>query len=138
MSQSVRRQVLSAFKKLHRTRQHVFHGDEKALLAGRQKINESFQQNRNESNAEEIQKMIQLAVDVDHELRTNIIQAQRKKDDVYELRITPGITRLDNVVFNPDAVIEPPRRRKKGDKSTECCGGAAMAALETDMNSRKK
>jgi len=31
----------------------VFHGDEKALLAGRQKINESFQQNRNESNGGE-------------------------------------------------------------------------------------
>jgi len=28
-------------------------------------------------------QMIQLAADVDHELRTNIIQAQRKKDDVY-------------------------------------------------------
>ncbi|KAM8704070.1 hypothetical protein ACLKA7_008646 [Drosophila subpalustris] len=137
MSQSVRRQVLNAFKKLHRTRQYVFHGDERALLAGRQKINESFQQNRNESNAEEIQKMIQLAADVDHELRTNIIQAQKKQDDVYELRITPEITRLDNVVFNPDAVIEPPRRRK-GDKTTECCGGAAMAALEADGNSRKK
>lgn len=55
---------------------------------------------------------------------------------VTELRITPGVTRLDNVVFNPDAVIEAPRRRK-GDKTTECCGGAAMAALNADVNSRK-
>lgn len=129
--------MLSAFKKLHRTRQYVFEGDANALIQGRQKINESFQQNRNESNPEEIQKMIKLALDVDHELRTNIIQAHRKKDDIYELRITPGITRLDNVVFNPDAVIEPPRRRK-GEKSTGCCGGAAMAVLEDDNKSRKK
>ncbi|KAH8358408.1 hypothetical protein KR093_000047, partial [Drosophila rubida] len=130
-------QVLSVFKKLHRTRQYVFQGDARALVEGRQKINETFRQNRNESNAEEVQKMIKLAVDVDHELRTNIIQAHRRDDNVYELRITPETTRLDNVVFNPDAVIEPPRRRK-GDKASNCCGGAAMAALEAESNSAKK
>ncbi|XP_034115730.1 complex III assembly factor LYRM7 [Drosophila nasuta] len=131
MSQPLKHQVLSVFKKLHRTRQYVFHGDNRALLEGRHKINDSFRQNRSESNVEEIQKMIKLAIDVDHELRTNIIQAEKRKDDVYELRITPETTRLDNVVFNPDAVIEPPRRRK-GDRTSNCCGGAAMAALEAE------
>ncbi|KAH8417128.1 hypothetical protein KR222_003963 [Zaprionus bogoriensis] len=137
MSQSLKRQVLSAFKKLHRTRQYVFHGDTRALVAGRLKINESFQQNRNESDEEEIQKMIKLAIDVDHELRTNIIQAKKREDDVYELRITPETTRLDNVAFNPDAIIEKPRRRR-GEQETGCCGGAAMAALEAESNARKK
>ncbi|ALC47211.1 CG34150 [Drosophila busckii] len=137
MSQHLRRQALSAFKKLHRTRQYVFQGDETALIAGRQKINESFQQNRNETNQEEIQKMIQLANDCEHELRTNVIQAKKREDDVYELRITPDITRLDNVVFNPDAIIEKPRRRR-GDKNTGCCGGAAMEALEKEINTRKQ
>ncbi|KAH8294312.1 hypothetical protein KR054_010739 [Drosophila jambulina] len=131
-------QVLSAFKKLHRTRQYVFEGDVQALTAGRAKINESFLQNRNETNEDEIQKMIKLAQDVDHELRTNVIQAKKKEEGVYELRITPETTRLDNVVFNPDAVIEKPRRRR-GEKNTEgCCGGAAMAALEAEVAARKK
>ncbi|XP_020814621.1 complex III assembly factor LYRM7 [Drosophila serrata] len=135
---NLRRQVLSAFKRLHRTRQYVFEGDVQALTAGRAKINESFLQNRNETNEDEIQKMIKLAQDVDHELRTNVIQAKKKEEGVYELRITPETTRLDNVVFNPDAVIEKPRRGR-GEKNTEgCCGGAAMAALEAEVAARKK
>ncbi|KAH8307575.1 hypothetical protein KR044_003460, partial [Drosophila immigrans] len=129
-------QVLSVFKKLHRTRQYVFQGDKRALLEGRHKINESFRQNK-ESNSEEIQKMIKLAIDVDHELRTNIIQALRREDDVYELRITPETTRLDNVVYNPEAAVELPRRRK-AEKNSNCCGGAAMASLESESNSTKK
>ncbi|XP_030559681.1 complex III assembly factor LYRM7 [Drosophila novamexicana] len=137
MSQSLKRQVLSAFKKLHRTRQYVFQGDDRALLAGRHKINESFQQNRNETNEDEIRKMINLAVEVDHELRTNVIQAKKREDNVFELRITPETTRLDNVMFDPDAVVEAPRRRRN-DKSPGCCGGAAMAALEAEIESRKK
>ncbi|XP_017085519.1 complex III assembly factor LYRM7 [Drosophila eugracilis] len=135
---NLRRQVLSAFKKLHRTRQYVFQGDINALVAGRIKINESFLQNRNETSEDEIQKMIKLAQDVDLELRTNVIQAEKKEDGVYELRITPETTRLDNVVFNPDAVIEKPRRRR-GDKNTDgCCGGAAMAALESEIQAQNK
>ncbi|XP_016999056.2 complex III assembly factor LYRM7 [Drosophila takahashii] len=135
---NLRRQVLTAFKKLHRTRQYVFQGDQNALTAGRLKINESFLQNRSETNEDEIQKMIKLAQDVDLELRTNVIQAEKKEDGVYELRITPETTRLDNVVFNPDAVIEKPRRRR-GEKNTEgCCGGAAMAALESEVQARNK
>jgi len=105
--------------------------------------------------------MIKLAQDVDLELRTNVIQAEKKEEGVYgqwehehyintrsklkfgnilftELRITPETTRLDNVVFNPDAVIEKPRRRR-GEKNTEgCCGGAAMAALESEVQARNK
>ncbi|EDW14022.1 complex III assembly factor LYRM7 [Drosophila mojavensis] len=138
MSQPLKRQVLSAFKKLHRTRQYVFHGDDRALVAGRNKINESFQQNRNETNEEEIKKMIKLAEEVDYELRTNVIQAKQKEDNVFELRITPETTRLDNVPFNPDVVIEAPRKRR-GDKSTGCCGGgAAMAALQAEIDARNK
>jgi len=49
--------VLTAFKKLHRTRQYVFQGDANALAAGRLKINESFLQNRSETNEDEIQKV---------------------------------------------------------------------------------
>ncbi|KAL9920360.1 uncharacterized protein ACN427_001917 isoform 1-T2 [Glossina fuscipes fuscipes] len=41
----------------------------------------------------------------------NVIQAREKGNDIYELRIRDETTRLDNLFFNPDAVIEPPRRK---------------------------
>ncbi|XP_075145760.1 complex III assembly factor LYRM7 [Haematobia irritans] len=119
-----RREVIKAFRKLHRTRQLIFAGDDYALEAGRKEINAHFKKNMQESNADNIKKMIQLALDVDKELRTNVIQAKQKEEGVYELRITPETTRLDNIVFNPDAVIEPPRRRKGG--QTGCCGEASQ------------
>lgn len=41
-----------------------------------------------------------------------------------ELRITEETTRLDNVVFNPDAIIEKPTsRNRKGNSMGGCCGG---------------
>ncbi|TMW47497.1 hypothetical protein DOY81_007427 [Sarcophaga bullata] len=130
MSQ-IRREVIKAFKKLHRTRQLIFAGDELALKAGRGEINDRFKQNMNETNEENIKKMLQLALDVDKELRTNVIQAKQKDEGVYELRITPETTRLDNFPFNPDAIIKPPRRKGKAattkDGETGCCGSLAPA-----------
>nr|XP_014100319.1 complex III assembly factor LYRM7 [Bactrocera oleae]XP_036218547.1 complex III assembly factor LYRM7 [Bactrocera oleae] len=123
MSQ-LRREALRAFKKLHRTRQFVFQGDELTLKAGRKEINDQFRKNQNEKNEEEIKKMIQLAHDVDNELRTSVIQAVQEKEGVYKLRITEETTRLDNVVFNPDAIIEKPTsRNRKGNSMGGCCGG---------------
>uniref|UniRef100_A0A1I8QE30 LYR motif-containing protein 7 n=1 Tax=Stomoxys calcitrans TaxID=35570 RepID=A0A1I8QE30_STOCA len=127
MSQ-IRREVIKAFRRLHRTRQYIFAGDDHALEAGRKEINAHFKKNMQETNADNIKKMIQLAWDVDKELRTNVIQAKKKEEGVYELRITPETTRLDNIVFNPDAVIEPPRRRKG--QASGCCGEANKDAGE--------
>ncbi|BFF91924.1 complex III assembly factor LYRM7 [Drosophila madeirensis] len=135
---NLRRQALSAFKELHRTRQYVFDGDVRALEEARKKINDEFRQNRAVTDQDVIQSKIKLAEDCAHELRTNVIQAQQRDDGVYELRITPETTRMDNIVFNPDAVIESPRKRR-GAKATEgCCGGAAMAALDAEVAARKK
>ncbi|XP_073843025.1 complex III assembly factor LYRM7-like [Musca autumnalis] len=137
MSQ-IRREVFKAFRKLHRTRQFIFAGDDKALEAGRNEINSHFKKNMQETNSDEIKKMIQLALDVDKELRTNVIQAKQKDEGVYELRITPETTRLENILFNPDAVIEPPRRRK-GQPAPGCCGGEATAASATkNVESKQK
>ncbi|XP_065366936.1 complex III assembly factor LYRM7 [Calliphora vicina] len=125
MSQ-IRREVINAFKKLHRTRQNIFAGDDRALEAGRKEINERFKKNMTETNVDNVKKMLQLALDVDKELRTNVIQAKKKDEGVYELRITPETTRLENFPFNPD--IEIPKRRKgKSSAANEsgCCGGAA-------------
>ncbi|XP_036331176.1 complex III assembly factor LYRM7 [Rhagoletis pomonella] len=127
----LRREALRAFKNLHRTRQFVFQGDKQTLEAGRKEINEHFRKNRNESNEEEIKKMIKLANDVNKELRTNVVQAVQEKEGVYQLRITEETTRLDNVPFNPDATIEQltPRNRKRR-PAGGCCGGENSSSVK--------
>lgn len=53
-------QVINAFKKLHRTRQYIFEGDDKALELGRKEINERFKQNMKETNVDNIKKVSKL------------------------------------------------------------------------------
>ncbi|XP_068780914.1 complex III assembly factor LYRM7 isoform X8 [Struthio camelus] len=53
-----RGQVLKLFKLLHRTRQEVFKNDTRALEAARQKINEEFKNNRNETSAAKINECL--------------------------------------------------------------------------------
>ncbi|XP_051498286.1 complex III assembly factor LYRM7 isoform X3 [Apus apus] len=47
-------EVLKLFKLLHRTRQEVFKNDTRALEAARQKINEEFKNNQDETSEEKI------------------------------------------------------------------------------------
>ncbi|KAM6289620.1 complex III assembly factor LYRM7 isoform 2-T2 [Aegotheles albertisi] len=53
-----RRQALKLFKLLHRTRQAVFKNDARALEAARQKINEEFKHNQNETSQEKINECL--------------------------------------------------------------------------------
>lgn len=55
-------QVLQCFKKLHRTRLNVFKGDEKALTAGRLRINEEFKKNKEVQNEEAIKAVSKLYI----------------------------------------------------------------------------
>lgn len=55
-------QVLQWFKKLHRTRLNVFKGDEKALTAGRLRINEEFKKNKEVQNEEAIKAVSKLYI----------------------------------------------------------------------------
>ncbi|GAB0091675.1 complex III assembly factor LYRM7 [Sergentomyia squamirostris] len=73
---SLRLNVLTAFKKLHRASHFVFRNDEHAMNAARIKINAEFRKNSNCSDKEEIEKMIKLAEEVEVELRTAVIQAK--------------------------------------------------------------
>uniref|UniRef100_A0A1B0CCI4 Complex III assembly factor LYRM7 n=1 Tax=Lutzomyia longipalpis TaxID=7200 RepID=A0A1B0CCI4_LUTLO len=68
--------VLQIFKKLHRTSHGVFRNDSHALSAVRMKINEEFRKNSGCKDAEEIQKLIKLAEEVETELRTSVVQAK--------------------------------------------------------------
>ncbi|XP_067631764.1 complex III assembly factor LYRM7 [Eurosta solidaginis] len=124
----LRREVLKVFKTLHRTRQIVFQGDRQTLEAGRKEINNNFRKNRNERNEDEIKKLIQLAQDVNKELRTNVIQAVQEKEGIYRLRLTEETTRLDNVPFNSNAIFEHATPRHYKGKATGGCSEGKTAA----------
>uniref|UniRef100_A0A669QTD0 Complex III assembly factor LYRM7 n=1 Tax=Phasianus colchicus TaxID=9054 RepID=A0A669QTD0_PHACC len=49
--------ALRLFKLLHRTRQEVFKNDTRALEAARQKINEEFKNNQNETSEKKINEV---------------------------------------------------------------------------------
>ncbi|XP_053603720.1 complex III assembly factor LYRM7 [Plodia interpunctella] len=110
---NLRSMVLHTFKKLHRTRMKVFSGDEKALTAARVKINEEFNKNKHVTEEDAIKAMIKLGEDVERELRTQVIQAREIKPGVFEARINEDTTKLDNIPFDENAVIEiAPKRRR--------------------------
>ncbi|KAK2586010.1 hypothetical protein KPH14_010578 [Odynerus spinipes] len=95
MAESLRREILHQFKKLHRTRLNTFKGDEHALKVVRDKINGEYRKYGNVTNEAAILELNKFAQEVEHELRTNIIQAVKKKPGVFALRITPDVL-LDN------------------------------------------
>jgi len=110
---SLKQRVLSTFKSLHRVASKTFEGDERTLLAARNQINEGFKKNKHVHNAESIDELVKMAVEVENELKANVIQAKEKEPGVYELNITKDTTKLDNVIFDENAVIEKPRSGAK-------------------------
>lgn len=61
----------------------TFTGDERTLLAARNKINEEFKKNKHVKNTESIDELLKMAAGVEHELKANVIQAEEKKPGVF-------------------------------------------------------
>ncbi|CAD7092508.1 unnamed protein product [Hermetia illucens] len=110
----LRKEVLRQFKNLHRTVQHTFQGDSRAILLTRSQVNEHFQKNKNISDEGEIKKLLKLARDVEVELKTNVVQAVETEPGVFQVRVTEHTPLLDNVMFDENAKLEV----RKGAK---CC-----------------
>lgn len=100
MAHGLRQQVLQTFKQLHRTRQAVFDGDERMLNASRAKINEEYKKYKNVTNPAAIEELTKFAKEVEHELRTTVIQAVEKEPGLYSLRITPDTVMWDNKEYD--------------------------------------
>ncbi|XP_076651933.1 complex III assembly factor LYRM7 [Halictus rubicundus] len=107
MGDNLRRQVLHTFKKLHRTRMNTFQGDEHALTVVRNKINEEYKKYKNVTNSAAIEELNKFALEVEHEVRTTVIQAVEKKSGVFELRITKDTEMVDNVPFKDCEELPP-------------------------------
>ncbi|KAL9822394.1 complex III assembly factor LYRM7 isoform 1-T1 [Geothlypis trichas] len=99
--------VLKLFKLLHRTRQEVFKNDTKALEAARQKINEEFRNNRDETSEEKINELLKIASDVEVILRTSVIQAVHTDSDKIVL-----IPRKDLLQDNTPYLDKPTKKQE--------------------------
>ncbi|XP_043791800.1 complex III assembly factor LYRM7-like [Apis laboriosa] len=102
MRDNLRQKVLQTFKKLHRTRMKTFQSDEHALQVLRNKINEEYKKYKNVTNTAAIEELNKFAEEVEHEVRTTIVQAVETKPGHFELRITPDITLVDNVPYKDE------------------------------------
>ncbi|XP_061503092.1 uncharacterized protein LOC1270200 isoform X1 [Anopheles gambiae] len=145
---SLRREALRWYKILQRTKNEVFSGDFRTISAARQRIREEFVKNKDIKDEKQIKEKIQIAKDVDVELRRSVVQAVRKQPTLFgkscvtvggrwpnirpavltmsfiafasftEARITPDTRKMDNVMFDPDAELPPPRSKKCSDKKS--------------------
>ncbi|XP_026673885.1 complex III assembly factor LYRM7 isoform X3 [Ceratina calcarata] len=84
MGDNLRREVLNIFKRLHRTRMKTFQDDDFALQVIRNKINEEYKKCKTVSNPAAIQELNKFAEEVEHELRTTVIQAVEKESGTFE------------------------------------------------------
>ncbi|XP_055629663.1 complex III assembly factor LYRM7 [Toxorhynchites rutilus septentrionalis] len=109
---ALRREVLKWFKILNRGKDQVFAGDQRAIEAARQKIREEFLKNKDLTDEKEIKEKLKIAQDVDTELRSTVVQAVRVEENVYQARITDKTKKMDNVMFDPNAELPPPRSKK--------------------------
>ncbi|XP_025994575.2 complex III assembly factor LYRM7 isoform X4 [Solenopsis invicta] len=109
MGDSLRREVLRVFKKLHKTRLKTFEGDDYALQVVRSKINEEYRKYKNVTNQAAIEE------EVEHEIRTTVIQAVETAPGKVALRLTPDVL-VDNVPYKDqkDKITE-----SKADKKTK-------------------
>ncbi|XP_076765494.1 complex III assembly factor LYRM7 [Xylocopa sonorina] len=106
MADNLRRKVLHVFKKLHRTRMNTFQGDEHALKVTRNKINEEYKKYKNVTNPAAIEELNKFAEEVEHEIRTTVIQAVETEPGKFALRITPDTAMVDNVPYKDDDAHE--------------------------------
>lgn len=128
-----RKDILKAFKALHRITQTTFEGDQRALLEARQKINQEFRKSIAE---EEIQEKLKVAKDVGDILKNQVVQLSKKHDShnfgmllcnrkhqpnkhllfllflQIEMKLRKDTIKLDNVIFKEDAIMPPPRSKK--------------------------
>ncbi|XP_028049854.1 complex III assembly factor LYRM7 isoform X2 [Monomorium pharaonis] len=97
MGDSLRREVLQVFKKLHRTRLRTFEGDDYALQV-RDKINKEYKKYKNVTNQMAIEELNKFAKEVEHEIRTTVIQAVETAPGRVALRLTSDVL-VDNVPY---------------------------------------
>ncbi|XP_031620007.1 complex III assembly factor LYRM7 [Contarinia nasturtii] len=110
-----RREVLAIFKKLHVTRLKLFQGDEPNLGKARAKINLEFKNHKVVESEAEIPELIEVAKQVEHFYRTQVVQAVEVDGERKRLIIREETEKLDNKEFDENAKLTTRRGTK------QCC-----------------
>ncbi|XP_053688478.1 complex III assembly factor LYRM7 [Sabethes cyaneus] len=113
---ALRKEALKLYKTLQRTKDQVFKGDRRTIEAARQRIREEFVKNKDLQSEKDIREKLKIAQDVDVELRSTVVQAVKVDENLYQAKITGDTKKLDNVMFDPNAKLPPPRSKKCSDR----------------------
>ncbi|XP_029162338.1 complex III assembly factor LYRM7 isoform X2 [Nylanderia fulva] len=114
MGDSLRREVLRVFKQLHRTRLKTFANDDHALQIVREQINNEYRKYKNVTNQATIKELNKFAQEVEHEVRTTVIQVVETTPGRVALRLTPDVL-VDNVPYK-----EQKNNSSKKEKTQSC------------------
>ncbi|VUZ49300.1 unnamed protein product [Hymenolepis diminuta] len=71
---AIRKKSLDLFRKLHRTRQVVFKGDDLALCQTKKRINDEFRKNKDVTDQEKLNELWKFGEDVNLLLRKTVVQ----------------------------------------------------------------
>jgi hypothetical protein len=85
-----RRDVLKAFKTLHRITQTTFEGDPRAILEAKQRINAEFKKDLVD---ERVSDKLKIAKDVGDILKHQVVQLSKKQDATNFGNLVPEIPR---------------------------------------------
>lgn len=75
-----RREILKAFKALHRITQETFQGDIRALQEAREQINHEFKKNKKINEDDHVAEQLKVAKDVGEILKLHVVQAVKEPD----------------------------------------------------------
>ncbi|KAI8983473.1 hypothetical protein BDB01DRAFT_850610 [Pilobolus umbonatus] len=112
--------VVSAYRRLIRTQREVFATDQRAYLAAKKESYNQFMKFKDETDAAVIEEKLRVAKDVEAILKKNVIQAVKKEDNTFKLRITKDTELGDNDSIKNTKNIGRKRREKH---THQCCGG---------------
>ncbi|XP_022161451.1 complex III assembly factor LYRM7 [Myzus persicae] len=123
-SNEARKKVLSTFKLVHKARLLCFKNDNQMLNAAKHQINEEFKKNKTVSDPAVVQNLITLAQDVEHELLTQVVQAERVNEKKFKLNLDPERHTLENIPYtelDDEAYKKWKEEKKKSRKKNEKC-----------------
>ncbi|XP_015365159.1 PREDICTED: complex III assembly factor LYRM7 [Diuraphis noxia] len=124
-SNELRKKVLSTFKLLHKARLLCFKNDFQMLNAAKHQINEEFKKNKTVSDPAVVQNLITFAQDVEHELLTQVVQAERVNETKFKLNLDPERHTMENIPYveldNETYEKWKEEKKKKSKKNEKCC-----------------
>ncbi|XP_050540133.1 complex III assembly factor LYRM7 [Daktulosphaira vitifoliae] len=124
-SNAGKRQVLNAFKLVHKASLKCFKNDNYMQIAAKNQINQEFKKNKCISDPNTVQNLIKFAQDIENELLTQVVQAEQISENKFRLNIDPKRHTHENIPYAEldDKTYKKWKEAKKNDgkKNRKCC-----------------